>query len=130
MKSLFDWVVIGLALFGIIAAVVFLPAMELIPSQTYPGSIAPGLSPVRMPAVMQGYKDVAEKMSPMFGGTQDLKPYAEGNPKSLKDAPGQLKVYAMWAVFLSLAMLLAALAYGIIGRLFDTEEKTVLPVKK
>jgi hypothetical protein len=129
MKSMFDWIVIGLAVVGVLTALIFLPAMELIPAQVEPGSIAPGLSPVRVPALMEGYKDVGEKVSGWFGGPTNLQPYVEGDPKSVTQAPGELKVYSMWGVFLSLAMVLAALAYSVIGR-FESEEKTVLPVKK
>jgi hypothetical protein len=110
-------------------AVVFLPATELIPAQVEPGYIGPGLSPVRSTGIMDVYKGVGQQVSSWFGGTTDLKPYVEGDPKSTQQAPGELKVYSMWAVFLSLAMVIAALAYSVIGR-FDLEEKTVLPVKK
>lgn len=124
-----DFIVLGLAALAVIVALVFLPAAELIPAQVEPGSIEPGLSPVRSVGVMDFYKGVGQQMSQWFEGSENLKPYVEGNPKSTTQAPGELKVYSMWAVFISIAMVLAALAYSVIGR-FEAEEKTVLPVKK
>lgn len=111
-----------------LVALIGLPATELIPAQVEHGSIAPGLSPVRVPAAMDAFKSIGEQIAGVFGHSKDLKPFVEGDPKSLTQQPGELKVYAMWAVFLSIAMTLSALAYCVLGH--DPEEKLVLPVKK
>ena len=125
-----DLLVLFLVLVALGTAAVYLPSTELIPAQELPGSIAPGLSPVRSPALMNAAKDVGQGVSSLFGDGNNLKQFVEGNPHGTeKDAPGQLKVYAIWAVWFAAAMTLAAFAYGILGR-FEPEEKTILPVKK
>lgn len=125
-----DLIVLLLVVLALGVAVIFIPSTELIPAQEKPGSIAPGLSPVRAPMAMDAARDVGLKISDMFGDGNSLKWSVEGNPRGTeKDAPGELKVYGIWAVWFALAMTLSALAYSILGR-FDPEEKTVLPVKK
>ncbi len=116
----------GLAL---LIALIGLPAAELLPAQVDPGPIAAGLSPVRSVHAMDMFEDVGKKLTEIFYNTSDLKIYVEGSPKSVGEAPGENKAYTMWAVFLSLAMLCAAIALNAVGR-YDSEEKTVLPVKK
>ncbi len=116
----------GLAL---MIALIGLPAAELLPAQVDPGPIAAGLSPVRSVAGMDVFKEIGQNLTEVFYNTKDLKIYVEGSPKLIGSAPGEVKAYTMWAVFLSLAMLCAAIALNAVGR-YDSEEKTVLPVKK
>jgi hypothetical protein len=125
-----DIIALVLVVIALGTAAIFIPATELIPAQVQPGSIAPGLSPVRSPGMMEAMRDVGVKISDMFGHGSNLEQFVEGNPKGMEhDAPGELKVYAIWGVWFAGAMTLVALAYAVLGRL-EVEEKTVLPVKK
>jgi uncharacterized membrane protein len=94
-----------LTVLALVTALFFMPAAELIPAQVEPGPIAPGLSPVRSEHAMEFFGTIGRQLSEVMGA------------------------YQMWAVFFALALVLAALAIGLIGRL-ESEEKTVLPVKK
>lgn len=123
------YIIVGVCAFlAFISAIVCMPAAELLPAQVEAGSIAPGLSPVRSEGVMKMFKEVGEGLSRTFYDTTDLKTYVEGDPRSVK-APGELKAYAMWSVFLALAMVFAAIGLNAVGR-YESEEKTILPVKK
>lgn len=130
MKPIVYVIVAVCAFLAFVSAVFFMPAAELLPAQVEAGSIAPGLSPVRSEGLMNFFKDIGTGLSKTFYGTEDLKGYAEGDPRGIGNkAPGELRAYAMWAVFLSLAMLFAAIALNAVGR-YESEEKTILPVKK
>lgn len=128
MKPIVYVIVAVCAFLAFVSAVVFMPAAELIPAQVEAGPIAPGLSPVRSEALMNVFKEVGETLSQTFYGTADLKTYVEGDPKSVQP-PGELRAYALWSVFLALAMLFAAIGLNAVGR-YESEEKTILPVKK
>jgi hypothetical protein len=131
MRSAVDFIVIGLAILTLGCAIVFLPAMELIPAQVEPGSIAPGLSPVRDEGAMNIFKNIGSNIAGALGQSPDLKTYVEGDPKGIGEkSPGELRVYAMWAVGFSFALIFAALAFSLLGRSSDADEVTVLPVKK
>jgi hypothetical protein len=120
-----------LTVLALVTALFFMPAAELIPAQVEPGPIAPGLSPVRSEHAMEFFGTIGRQLSEVMGYGGDLQAYVQGNPKATTpaEAPGELRAYQMWAVFFALALVLAALAIGLIGRL-ESEEKTVLPVKK
>lgn len=131
MKPIVTLIVAACAFLAFLFAVVCMPAAELLPAQSEPGSIAPGLSPVRSRGVMDAFAGVGRTLSQTFFQTDNLETYTQGDPLSYgkQNMPGELKAYMMWAVFLSLAMVFAAIGLGAVGR-YDSEEKTVLPVKK
>lgn len=131
MKPITTVIVLACAGIAFLCALIFMPAAELLPAQERAGSIAPGLSPVRDVYTMNFFENVGQELSKVFYNTEDLKMYVTGDPRAYgsKNMPGELKAYALWGVFLSLAMLFAAIGLAVVGRL-ESEEKTILPAKK
>lgn len=125
-------VVTGILVFAFAAlclgfSVIFMPAAELLPAQAQlpsaTANLQPGLSPVRIDPVMKFYAGVAQQIV----GNPDLKQYSTS---TLSDgAPGEVKSYLVYSVGFALAMIAAAIAINAVGR-YDSEEKTVIPVKK
>lgn len=142
MKGLTGIIVIVFAAATFICGAVLMPVAELMPATITSGSWAPGLSPVRSYDAMQQVRDLANQVATML--FPKALEQADKNPKDAKaDAvqkviadvelhdsiPGEVRSYIAYAVFMSLALIFAAVALNAVGR-WDSEEKTIIPVKK
>jgi hypothetical protein len=119
--------VIILALATFACGVIFMPAAELMPAQLQHGPITPGLSPIRSYDAMQTFRQIGDSICQAL----DVGPNLETTlSRPMQDnIPGEVRAYAIYAVFLAGAMILAAIAINAVGR-WDSEEKTTIPIKK
>jgi hypothetical protein len=129
------WAAPAVVIFAIatfISGVILMPAAELMPAQLQHGPITPGLSPIRSYEAMQWFNGVANSI---VGALGDFKPGIGPNVEETMsrpmhdNIPGEVRAYAIYAVFLAGAMILAAIAINAVGR-WDSEEKTTIPIKK
>jgi hypothetical protein len=115
----------------LLASLILMPAAELMPAQVnLPAATAPllpGLSPVRNEGAMDFFKGVAEGFSDMRFQTGDLKKLT-AEPLD-GTTPGEVRAYVLYSIGLALALTAAAIAINAIGR-YDSEDKTIIPVKK
>ena len=141
MKGATGIIVLVFAALSLLCGVVFMPVAELLPATVNTGSWLPGLSPVRSYDAMQAVRSIGNSITPMiFPKVIDE---AGGNPQHAQadnvqrvvehpmqdDIPGEVRSYVAYAIFLSLAMIFAAIAINAVGR-WDSEEKTIIPIKK
>jgi hypothetical protein len=118
----------------LICSVILMPAAELLPAQvnspTATAPITPGLSPVRSEPVMDAFKGVAQGLSEVFFGKSNLEQItSEPLPGGTGTTPGDTRAYMLYAIGFGAAMIAAAIAINAVGR-YDSEEKTIIPVKK
>ena len=124
--------------------VILMPAAELMPAQVTAGSWEPGLSPVRSYPMMQAFERVGDDMSKVFfnldlkkalsepfGVDASSEPTIDGSQQGTKKVAmtGEIRAYVLYSICLGAAFICAALAFNFLGR-WDSEEKTVIPVKK
>lgn len=74
-------------------------------------------------------KEVPEILQAMAGLFEQVKQSAPELVGKLEEGDPNLQYY-LYSIFLALAMCAAALGLGIVGRDENSDEKTVLPVKK
>jgi hypothetical protein len=142
MKGLTPIIVIVCAGLALICGVVLMPASELMPATIQSGSWMPGLSPVRSYDGMQAVRSLGNKIADTLfphavqaaganpqGANADAVQKVIADTKFNQNMPGELRSYVAYAVFLSLAMIFAAIAINAVGR-WDSEEKTIIPLKK
>lgn len=121
-------IVMLLSIVGVLAcSLLFMPAAELMPavaeSPSATAPLEPGLSPVRSEKALNFF----EKLAEMMWETNDVDKLAE---QPLPDgAPGDVRAYTKYSVFLGLALVFGAIAIAAVGR-YDSEEKTIIPAKK
>ena len=141
MKGATGLIVLVFAALSLLCGVVFMPVSELLPATVNSGSWLPGLSPVRSYDAMQAVRDVGNSVTSML--FPKVIEEAGANPKHAQadnvqrvmehpmetGIPGEVRSYVAYAVFLSLAMIFAAVAINAVGR-EDSEEKTIIPIKK
>ena len=127
MNPVLKFLVFAFAGLAFIVTILLIPAAELMPAQVHEGAWGPGLSPFRSVAVMNAYKSVAESITAGFFPQKDLKQVVDEPQKN--GNPGTVRSYEVYAVFLALAMVFAAIAINAVGRT-EAEEKLVLPLKK
>ncbi|HEY9790310.1 MAG TPA: hypothetical protein V6D22_07925 [Candidatus Obscuribacterales bacterium] len=143
MKGATPIIVIVCALLSLICGVVLMPVSELLPSTLTSGSWLPGLSPVRSYDAMQAVRNIGNSFTGVLfpNAMQETGPAPapqNGQSDDVKKAidhpmqggiPGEVRSYVAYAIFLSLAMIFAAIAINAVGR-WDSEEKTIIPAKK
>ena len=112
--------VVGFFALMTIMTTVFMPAAELIPAQVNPGAPTNGESPVRSKELMGVFKDLGESALKMVGIQASMEDVVKKDPNT---------PYYVYSLFLCIALVSAAIAINAIGR-FDSEEKTIIPVKK
>jgi hypothetical protein len=111
----------------LVCGAILMPAAELMPATVSSGSWMPGLSPVRSYGLMESIKGMDESLAQTFFHEPNLQTALS---KPMHDnIPGEVRSYILYAVFLALALMLAAIAHNAIGR-WDSEEKTIIPIKK
>ncbi len=103
-----------------LALTLFMPAAELIPAQVSPAPPVQGESPLHCPKLMTLFNNLGK-------GAMDICGIKEDMGKALSSDPNF--PYYVYSFFLALALSTSALAISIVGRL-DSEEKTILPLKK
>jgi hypothetical protein len=142
MRGLSGILVLVFAALALLCGAVLMPVSELMPATVQSGSWMPGLSPVRSYDAMQEVRKVGNAISGLVFSHAITQ--ADANPKSAgadavqkvivdtpfnHNMPGEIRAYVAYAVFLSLAMIFAAIAINAVGR-WDSEEKTIIPLKK
>jgi hypothetical protein len=127
MKAWVLPVVLICALATFVCGAVLMPASELMPATVTPGPWTDGLSPVRSYDAMQAFKGIGNSLSSTLFNMPNVDD-AMTKPMHT-NIPGDVRSYVAYAIFLSLAMIFAAVAINCIGR-WDSEEKTIIPYKK
>jgi hypothetical protein len=141
MKGMSGIIVIVFALLSLVCGVVFMPVSELLPATVTSGSWMPGLSPVRSYDAMQAVRGIGNSITgalfpeaiqqaaqnPQHMQSDDVQKALEHPMQS--GLSGEVRAYVAYALFLSLAMIFAAIAINAVGR-WDSEEKTIIPLGK
>jgi hypothetical protein len=128
MKAWVMPVVLIFAFAALVCGALLMPVAELLPATINSGSWEPGLSPVRSYSAMQEVHKVGNGLTEFFFPQEPT--VKDAMTKDMHDGiSGEVRSYVLYSVFLSLAMILAAIAINAVGR-WDSEEKTIIPYKK
>lgn len=135
MKPL-SMVLLLLGIVGTLAFTIFMPAAELMTAQINPAPRENGESPLRSEEIMKVFGELANNGIKMLGFPTDAD-YKSSIESRLSNPAGDGEAtvqganfpYYVYSVFLGLAMLAGAIAIQAVGR-EDSEEKTILPIKK
>lgn len=118
MKPIIMVLVAAFALLTLVSTL-FMPGAELLPAQVNPSPPQHGELP-RPTAIMDIFYDIGDAALKLTGHQGSIKDVITNNPNT---------PFYVYSVFLGIALVSSAIAINAIGR-FDSEEKTVLPVKK